>query len=180
MVSIHYKLVLWIGEKHGGKTTSAGNLVRIARDEGFIVAGLLAPSVYSDDELLGFDAIDLRNENRVPLARRKKGRFIFLNDGLKFGNAALSMAATKSADLVIVDEFGHLELKGQIWRQSVDSLLTSSSALILLVVRQELASKVQQVYKDFPCRNIAAIEPESIDEVIGLLRNYRQLQRETA
>jgi len=180
MVSTYNKLILWTGEKHSGKTTSVANLVEIARSEGFIVAGLLAPSIYNNDELLGFDAIDLRNEKRIHLARRKTGQFTFLADGLKLGNTALSKAATKSADLVIVDEFGPLELKGQLWRESVDSLLTSSSALILLVVRQELADKVQRVYKDFPYRNLAAIEPESIDEVIGLLRNLRQLQRETA
>ena len=180
MVSIRDKLILWTGEKHSGKTTRAVNLVKIARGEGFIVAGLLAPSIYNNDELLGFDAIDLDSENRVPLARLKTGQFTFLSDGLKFGNAALSKAATKSADLVIVDEFGPLELNGRLWRQNVDSLLTSSSALILLVVRQELADEVQQVYKDFPCRNLAAVEPESISEVIRMLKNNRQLQRETA
>jgi nucleoside-triphosphatase THEP1 len=179
MVSICEKLVLWTGEKHSGKTTSAANLVKIARGEGFIVAGLMAPSIYNNDELHGFDAIDLRNENRVPLARRKTGQFTFLTNGLKFGNTALSKAATKSADLVIVDEFGPMELNGQLWRQSVDSLLTLSSSLILLVVRQELADEVQRVYKDFPCRNLAAIEPESINEVIRMLKNNRQLQRET-
>ncbi|HUT46600.1 MAG TPA: nucleoside-triphosphatase, partial [Sedimentisphaerales bacterium] len=147
-------------------------------------AGLLAPALYRDSELLGFDAIDLHNETRAPLARRKTDagkteRFTFLPEGLKLGNAALSATAAKSADLVIVDEFGPLELKGRLWRENVDSLLASSSALILLVVRQELAGAVRRVYTDFPCRNLAAIEPESIDKVIGMLRDCRQSQRET-
>ena len=120
-----------------------------------------------------------KNENRIPLARRKTGRFDFFDDGLKFGNAALSTTATKSADLVIVDEFGPLELNGQGWRKNVDSLITSSDALILLVVRQELADEVRQTYLDFPCRNRAANEPESINEVVEMLRNCHQLQRET-
>ncbi|MFC1795236.1 nucleoside-triphosphatase [Planctomycetota bacterium] len=171
---------MWTGEKHCGKTTSVANLVEIARGEGFNVAGLLAPSLYGDGELLGFDAIDLYNETRVPLARRKTGRFTFLADGLKLGNAALSTAATKSADLVIVDEFGPSEMKHEGWRKNVDSLIASSNALILLVVRQELADEVRRIYIDFPCRNLAAIEPESIDKVIGMLRECHQSQRETA
>jgi nucleoside-triphosphatase THEP1 len=179
MVSICEKLILWTGEKHSGKTTSAANLVKIIRSEGFNVAGLLAPSIYNDVELLGFDAIDLRSGKRIPLARRKTGQFSFFDSGLKFGNVALSIRATKSADLVIVDEFGPFELDGQGWRKNVDLLLASSNALILLVVRRELAGKVQQLYKEFPCRNLAAVEPESIDEVIGLLRISRQLKRET-
>jgi nucleoside-triphosphatase len=180
MVLIRDKLILWTGEKHSGKTTSAANLVKIARGEGFSVAGLSAPSLYDGDELLGFDVIDLHSEARVPLARRETGRFTFFAEGLEFGNAALSTTAAKSADLVIVDEFGPLELNGQGWRKNVDLLIASSSALILLVVRQELADKVRQIYIDFPCRILAAIEPESIDKVIGMLRECRQLQRETA
>jgi nucleoside-triphosphatase THEP1 len=179
MVSIRDKLVLWTGQKHSGKTTSAAGLVNVAREEGFNVAGLLAPSLYRDGELLGFDALDLRNGTRVPLARRKTGRFTFFPGGLKLGNAALSATATKNADIVIVDEFGPLELDGQLWRDDVDSLLASSNALILLVVRRELADAVRRVYADCLCRYLDAIEPESINKVIGILRDCRQSQRET-
>ena len=184
MASTRNKLVLWTGEKHSGKTTSAAKLVEIARREGFNVAGLLAPSLYRDGELLGFDAIDLQNETRKPLAKRntdtgKTERFTFLPEGLKLGNAALSVTAAKSADLVIVDEFGPLELDGRGWRENVDLLLASGGALILLVVRQELAERVRRVYTVFPCRNLDAIEPESIDKAIGMLGDCRQSQRET-
>ncbi|MHC4440461.1 MAG: nucleoside-triphosphatase, partial [Planctomycetota bacterium] len=125
------------------------------------------------------DVIDLRNENRIPLAIRKAGRFTFFAEGLEFGNAALSTTATKPADLVIVDEFGPLELSGQGWRKNVDSLITSSNALILLVVRHELADEVQLTYSDYSRRNFSANESESINEVIEMLRDCRQLQRET-
>ena len=119
MVSTCNKLILWTGEKHCGKTTSAVNLTKIAHSEGFVVAGILAPSIYNNNQLLGFDAVDLRNETRVPLARRKSGQFTFSAEGLKLGNAALSEAATKSADLVIIDEFGPMELNGRLWRSTV-------------------------------------------------------------
>jgi len=184
MVSTRNKLVLWTGEKHSGKTTSAAKLVETARGEGFNVAGLLAISLYRHGELFGFDAIDLRNETRAPLARRntdagKTERFTFLPEGLKLSNAALSATAAKSADIVIVDEFGPLELDGRLWRENVDLLLASGGVLILLVVRQELADAVRGVYTDFPCRNLAATKPDSIDKVIGILRDCRRSQRET-
>ena len=179
MVSIRDKLILWTGGKHSGKTTSVTKLVKIVRGEGFNVAGLLAPSLYDGSELLGFDVIDLNSKARFPLAKRKTGQFTFFAEGLEFGNAALSTTATKSADLIIIDEFGPKELNGQLWRKNVDLLLASSSALILLIVRQELIDEVRRIYGDFPCRNLAAIESESIDKVIGMLRDRRQLQRET-
>jgi len=182
-VSTRNKLVLWTGEKHSGKTTRVAKLVETARAEGFNVAGLLAPSLYRDGNLLGFDAVDLRNETRAPLAKRntetgKTGRFTFLSEGLKLGNAALGAAATKSADIVIVDEFGPLELDGRGWRENVDSLLASGGALILLVVRRELAEQVRRLYTDFPCENLAAAEPKSIDKIIGMLRDYYRSPRE--
>jgi len=176
------KLVLWTGEKHSGKTTSAAKLVKIARDEGFNVTGVLSLSIYHNSKLVGFDTLDLRNENRTPLARRKinaskTGAFTFITDGLKLGNAALSSTATKSADLIIIDEFGPLELNSRGWRKSVDSLIASSNAVILLVVRQELAENVGQLYADVPCRRLAATESKSTDQVIKMLKYRRQSQR---
>jgi nucleoside-triphosphatase THEP1 len=184
MVSIRDKLVLWTGQKHSGKTTGAARLVNVARKEGFNIAGLLAPSLYREGELLGFDALDLRNKTRVPLARRetksgKTGRFKFFQNGLKLGNDALNAEAAKTADLIIIDEFGPLELNGRGWRKNVDSLIASSNALILLVVRQELAESVCRLYADLPSRKLNAAEPKSIDKVIEMLRNFRASQRET-
>jgi len=184
MVSIRDKLVLWTGEKHSGKTTSAACLVNIARKQGFNVAGLLAHSLYRDGKLLGFDAVDLRNKTRVPLARRntkpeKTGKFKFFQSGFKFGDDALNAEATKTADLIVIDEFGPLELNGQGWRKDIDSLIASSNALILLVVRQELAESVWRLYADLPSRKLNAAELKSIDKVIGMLRKFYESQRET-
>jgi len=182
MAARRNKLILWMGEKHCGKTTSAANLVEIAHDEGFSVAGLLAPSLYRNGRLIGFDVFELRDQMRAPLARCKvssstTGPFTFMANGLKLGITALSATATKSADLVIVDEFGPLELNGQGWRRNVDSLLASSNAVILLVVRQELADAVRQLYADVPCRKLLATEPRSVESVIRTLNNHRQSGR---
>ncbi len=171
-------LILWTGLKHSGKTTSAAKLAQIASDEGFNVAGLLALPLYRNSKLLGFDVLDLHSQTRTPLARRKisqskAGPFTFIADGLKLGNAVLSAEATKSADLVIVDEFGPLELNNEGWRKNVDSLLFSSNAVVLLVVRRELANTVRQVYANVPCQELAAIEGNSTDEVITMLKNRR-------
>ena len=176
------KLILWIGRKHCGKTTSAAKLAQMARDKGFNVAGLLAPCLYRNDKLAGFDAVDLRNMTQAPLARRqttagKNGAFSFIADGLKLGGDALSRAATKTAELIIVDEFGPLELSGGGWRKEVDSLLASSSALILLVVRRELAEQVQQLYATILSRKLSATATESAGKVITALKNRRKSLR---
>jgi len=182
MISMQNKLILWTGKRNCGKTTSAAKLVQKVIDEGFNVCGLLAPGVYKDGEFAGFDVFDLRTGKREPLARcktnkSKYGPFNFIEEGLRLGNTALCIDATGTADLVIVDEFGKLELKGRGWRKNVDSLLTLSEAVILLVVRLELANAVRQLYADYLPRELAATEQDSIDEVVVLLKNRGRLVR---
>jgi len=197
MTLVPTKLILWTGKKHSGKTTGAFKLVETVRNEGFTVAGLLALSLYDNDKLIGFDAFDLQSENRAPLARRRietnpamncgakylAPRFTrglrqsfadLLPDGIKLGNAALNPIATSSADLIIVDEFGPLELDSRGWRKNIDSLLASSNGVILLVVRQELINAVKQLYRAIPSREIMASEPTSFAQIIALLKNGRQ------
>jgi nucleoside-triphosphatase THEP1 len=173
------KLVFWTGEKHCGKTAAAARLAETARAEGFVVVGLLAPSTYHKGRLTGYDVFDLRKKIRASLAHRKTNgnkaeRFTFFADGLELGREALSPTATKTADIIIVDEFGPLELRGDGWRREVDSLLALSDALILLVVRCELADRIKELYAGVPSRILSATERESIDKIITDLKNRRR------
>ena len=177
-VSKQDRLVLWTGPKHSGKTTAAGELAVRARDEGLRVAGLLAPAVYECDRLVGFDAVDLRTGEQVsPASHRKEtgegGGFRFTEQGHKLGKAAFDISTARSADLVIIDEFGPMELQGKGWRDQVDLLLAEMDAVVLLVVREELVGEVERLYGDYGGRKIAAAEKDSIERVIDMLRQRR-------
>lgn len=171
-------LFLWTGPKHSGKTTSAAKLACTAKQHDFRVAGLLAPSVYRDGHLAGFDALDLRSEIRIPLAVRRDGpgdvgSFHFLEEGLRLGSHALDAAATEGANLVMVDEFGPLELAQRGWRAAVDSLVYAGKTPLVIVVRQELAGAVRDVYADVTSRLVDATAPGSVNEVIHWLEDDR-------
>lgn len=177
-----YELILWTGKKHSGKTTTVAKLVEIASSEGFNIAGVLAPSIYHNGTLVGFDALDLQDKTRAPLARRKinggnNRSFTFIAGGLKLGHDALSAGINESVDLIIIDEFGPLELSGEGWRKNADSLMGYSNILKLLVVRQELVDAVRQLYRDIPCLILAANKSKSIDKVIRILRDRRLSKR---
>jgi nucleoside-triphosphatase THEP1 len=171
-------IVLWVGPKHSGKTTAAARLVWEARAGGFAVAGCLAPSVYENGLLVGFDVVNVRSDERAPLARRRtrsgaSRRFHFLPKGLALGREALGPAATRGACLIIVDEYGPRELASLGWRDATDHLITATDALLLLVVREELADEVQQLYGAAGIRRLVASRPESVDEILGMLGNHR-------
>jgi len=179
MAPIRNRLILWTAKKHSGKTTSVARLAQIAEDEGFVVAGVLAPSIYHNGRLAGFYVLDLRDKTGTPLAIREADAdetesFTFIAEGLKLGSAALSRAGAESVDIIIVDEFGPLELNSGGWRKNVDLLLSSNNAVILLVVREELANQVQQLYADAASFRLDAAEQQSIDTVIKLLKDRRK------
>ena len=168
-------VVLWVGPKHSGKTTALVRLVEAATGRGFAVAGLLAPAIYRDGLLAGFDAVDVATGRRRPLARRAEdgkgdaGRFTFRPDGLDFGRAALGADAARSAALVVVDEFGPLELRDAGWRAAVDRLLALSTGTVLLVVREELSDDVARLYARWRPQRMASADPAAVDRVLGLL-----------
>ena len=169
------ELILWVGPKHSGKTAAAAALVELARDEGFRVAGILSLSVYEGDTLTGFDVMDLAAGARVPLARRDEpgaiqaGSFGFRAEGIEHGRTALASEAARSADLVLVDEFGPLELRGEGWRPAVDELLPVAAGVVLLVVREGLADDVARLYERH-CPGAVPARAAFIGRVLATLR----------
>jgi len=161
------KIILWTGPKHSGKSTAAGELVARARRLGFVVAGLLAERRMHNGKF-AYEGVDLGTGDRTVLAEAGTGNrgepaFVLTAQGLAFGRTVLNGAA--SADLVIVDEFGPLEMDGGGWRGEVDRLLNKSSAKIVLVVRKEIADQIPRLYGR-RCCVVEAASPTAIEEVL--------------
>ena len=174
------RLILWTGPRHSGKTTSAAGLAQKAETEGFHVAGLLAPSIYKNNRLTGFEALDIKTGKRSPLADikstsgpAKTEQFTFSKAGLEFGSNALNISSVKSVELIIVDEFGPMELAGNGWRKNVESILTDTNALLVLVVRDRLTDQIINLYRNIPHTQLDAAKPDSIKKVIKILHDLR-------
>lgn len=172
------RLILWTGPRHSGKTTSAADLAQKAKSQGFSIAGLLAPSIYTNGRLTGFDALDIKTRDRVPLAERQPaeqttevGEFTFSKDGLQFGSNTLDTTSVKSADLIIIDEFGPLELADNGWRKNVDSILFDTNVLLVLVVRDQIIDQVKKLYEAVNCIQLDAAKADSAAKVIEILNN---------
>jgi iron complex transport system ATP-binding protein len=178
MISKPHNLILFTGRKHSGKTTAADRLAMQVRSMGFRVAGLLAPAVYEDSRLVGFGAVDLGRDRQIDLLNRKitegkRVRWAFTEAGLKLGRTALNPSSAGSADLIIVDEFGPLEMDGGGWRKEVDLLLASTDVPVVLVVREELEERVQKLYENYPSMKLAAAKEDSINKIIGILKERK-------
>lgn len=171
--------ILWVGDKHAGKTTAATKLVKYLEQQNFIIGGILAPSKYKNRSLVGFDIIDIKKNVRLPLAVRDIQAddavpYKYSQRGIKLGHSALNFKANSLMDLVIVDEFGPLEMNGGGWREDTDRLLVAKESLILIVVRRSIANQVKSLYEKYEPLLLEAIDPESVDRITTIIcqQNY--------
>jgi len=171
------EIVLWVGPKHSGKTSAASDMVERLRTGGYAVGGILAPSLYRGDRLVGFDVIDLFSDRRAPLLRLGRpadvGSFAFREAGLRLGRSALAASNRRPPELIVIDEFGPLELTGRGWRDAVDRLIGTGDSLLLLIVREDLCAAVCDLYGSISVRMLPALESDSTASIERLLSDRR-------
>lgn len=112
-------LLLVTGESGAGKTTWCRTLIERARTMGIHPCGLISPAIFEAGEKAAINLIDISSNSHKRMAIRQsspvrgfqsKGslNWLFSNQALKWGNEILQKLT--SSDLLIVDEFGPLEL----------------------------------------------------------------------
>ncbi len=160
-------VILLTGAVGEGKTTALAKLVRDWRASGRDVRGILAYRVFEGEQLIGYDLQIIGEDERTTLSRKrgtgleKIGPFIFLDDTLARGRRVLKASAT--AEAVVIDEFGPLELSGGGWSEEVKWLLQKSDAIVILVVRGQLLEQVRAWLQPFE-RPINSFTVEELDE----------------
>ncbi len=144
-------MILLTGDKHSGKTRFILELAEQTRLHGLRVAGIASPGLWKNGMRNGFEILELDTGHRRLLSMRVPGLrpipFMFDALGLESGKKALSTARCSRADLIIVDEVGPLELRGNGWAPCLKKLLQLSTPLQIWVVRRSLAVKVQAHFR---------------------------------
>lgn len=143
------------GAQGSGKSTLAADLAQALRERGVKVGGVSAPGLWAAGERDGFDVRDLAGGNSVPLCRKSgpdswtsQGPFRFSPQGLELGRKALAAAAA-AADVIIVDEVGPLELRGEGWAPELDVLARRGKPMAW-VVRESLVQEVCRAWNLTP------------------------------
>jgi nucleoside-triphosphatase THEP1 len=167
------------GATGAGKTTLTLAVIERLRARGASVAGIVAPGLIEDGHRIGFDIVNLRTGERVPLAREQQtapgqharwNRFAFTEEGLALGHRALGTDA-EGADVVVVDEVGPFELAGGGWAGDLDVLRGGDAALVL-VVRSSVLEEVRARWAAGDGRTYSAPGADP-DEVAGELLSRR-------
>ena len=80
----------------------------------------------------------------------KVGRYIFDNDIFKWGQVQLLKGLDTDPKVLVVDEIGFLELKGEGLEPAFSKILNASKQqelILLLVIRDSLVERVVEFYK---------------------------------
>ncbi|MHB8095208.1 MAG: nucleoside-triphosphatase [Candidatus Aminicenantales bacterium] len=146
-------VLLLSGQVREGKSHALQALIQGLRADGHRVAGILSPSVVQDGRHIGFDLVDIATGRRTELSRiageseapglPSVGRFVFKPEGLRAGQAALSVQATAGADVIVVDEVGPWELKDQGWAGPLYELTLETKIPMIWVVRSDIMDQVR-------------------------------------
>jgi len=174
---------LLTGSQGEGKTTVLEQAITRMRNKGVAVAGRLSRVCYADGERIGYDVEDVSTGERAVLCRRDHdagarrdhaagvpsvGPFVFHQEGLSLGAKALAALSEHPVSVIVVDEVGPLELRGEGWAAPVRSLLNAAPCTILLVVRPALVEQIQQEW-EFIAQSVWDVSQTSDTEIAGVL-----------
>jgi nucleoside-triphosphatase THEP1 len=143
------EVIIITGEIHQGKSSFTQKVVSDLMNQKIRIAGFLSIGIDEDGTRTGFSLKDLESSRQIELCSDKKndkrfklGRFYFNQEALAFGNEILNPANLSDKQLIVIDEIGPLEIKGQGWSGAIDNSTKNFLIPQLWVVRKSLVQKI--------------------------------------
>ncbi len=132
-------VIIVTGVIGSGKTTVCQKVIEIARGQGQSFGGVITYKTQNDDIIIE----DVQTGETKALASTSNiyqgpqtPKYSFNPEGIAFGIQAIDRATT--ADILLVDELGHLELRGEGFARAVEQIASGKVRNCILVIRKEL------------------------------------------
>ncbi len=115
----------------------------------------------------GYDILDIRSGDRAPFLRVTNpeisgiDKFTRFDEGYEVGLRALDPANNTENEVIVIDEAGPLELRGEGWAGRISELLSQNKWQIILVVRKSL---INEVVRKFGIKDFMIVEAGNRDE----------------
>ena len=165
----NFHIFVLTGPVQGGKTTLVSEKVSLLREKGVKVLGFLCPGSFSEGKRSAFSLVDLETGRRIPMGdtNEQKGwvkfrRFFFNPEAFIQGELWIKSCLKRDPDLLVIDEVGPMELAGDGWAKTLDTLAQNSSVTQLWIVRQPI---IQEVLRKWSIPEDQVYTAESIDNL---------------
>lgn len=124
-----------------GKTTVCDKVVKIARGQGYSCGGIIAHKTQNEDIIIE----DVQTGETKALASisniyqgPRTAKYFFNPEGIDFGIQAIARGT--ASDILLVDELGHLELRGEGFAEVIEQIAAGKVKNCILVIRKDLLS----------------------------------------
>jgi len=180
------RVFLVTGRPGVGKTTVLVKIVEALKAKGYKVGGMTTQEKREGDARVGFQILDLATGRLGWLAHMNQpggpriGKYRVNMDDLENIGANAITNATKTADVVIVDEIGPMELCSQAFRQAIMQAMDSEKPVIATIhyratdplVRKIKAREDAETF-EVTLENRSALHNVIIDRVVKVLSERR-------
>ena len=146
-------VVIISGNIQEGKTTFVEKVIKRLERENIKTAGFLSKVIYRNEQRIGYQITELGSERSELLCTldahtnwQKVGKFYFNPSGQQLGIHILE-DIPQTADMVVIDEIGPLELGGGGWAPAIDKLIKTTSLPMIWVVREQLVEKIARKWQ---------------------------------
>jgi nucleoside-triphosphatase THEP1 len=171
------KIFVITGSTGSGKTSFLNNLlhqISIHSPE-LRVGGIIAHGVDLLGQRFGFKIENISTGQKMLLSSIQKdelftikvGRYYFSKEALQFGHDALSNDID-NLDVLVVDEIGHLELKGKGWFVDIEQAMMHDKLTLIIVIRETLLNDVLKLWQDKHFI-IIDVKQNTIEHVVKML-----------
>ncbi len=144
------QIVIVSGKKNSGKTAYLQEIRQRAQKRGWQVGGFLSEAKLQNNVKTQYRLLNLQTEEQRILAWRKSdssalatGRFAFDPTVFAWGNRFVRQQL--HFPVIILDEFGPLEMRGKGWFDLLGFLLAQYRGLLFISVRPDLLSSLMHL-----------------------------------
>ncbi len=124
-----------------GKTTVCEKVVKIAQSQGYSCGGVVTYKTQNEDIIVE----DVQTGETKVLASisniyqgSRTAKYFFNREGFDFGIEAIDRGT--ASDILLVDELGHLELRGEGFVEVIEQIVAGKVKTCIVVIRKELLS----------------------------------------
>jgi nucleoside-triphosphatase len=148
------RVILLTGRPGVGKTTTVSRVFEHYSKKGFRIEGLTTREVRDGSARTGFMITDLSSGQEGWLAKKdvgtgpRVGSYVVVSDDLeKIGVNALERSMNGTADLVIVDEIGPMEMTSVSFRNNISRVLNGRKTVVATVKFGSRYPEVEDTWK---------------------------------
>jgi nucleoside-triphosphatase len=145
-----------------GKSTVVSRVVYLLRSKGLGIGGCLTKERREGRERVGFTVFDLMSGREAVLASSKKslgprvGRYRVNIQGLVEVGARALREAAATADVIVIDEVGPMELTSPEFKRGVELCLDSQKP-ILAVMHEQMKDPLIERFRAMPGKTVLEV-----------------------